>query len=154
MKPKTAKPAKEATPVPFRQLLARVMKHEAAGSLMKTAVQTGWLSDENFLMRLDEEEQEQVRTIYNEHHEFRRAPLSDFKASLPEEVGPLCDDYHVGKEKTRLGSSDRPVYVDSRLFLTMKKRYPDSCVYLSSSDNPTSVVFSGRQNAVAVLPIL
>jgi hypothetical protein len=137
-------------PLTFRQLLGRVLKHEGAASLVKTAVQTGWLYDEDFLTKLTDQEQNQVKEVYNKDSAFKRAKAVDLAPALPESVGYLADDFAIVGEQAKLTNGEKEAFVDARLFLTMKKRHPEACVYFSLGD--VSIVIFSERSTVAVLP--
>lgn len=144
------------TPMTFKQLLGRVQSHEAVGSLIKTAVQTGWLTDENFLTRLTEKEHEQIREIYQANPSYRRTKLSTVESALPGTVGPMVEesDVHPAGDRIRITGKDTVIYVDARLYLTMRKRHPRAALYLPDREDTRRCVYFSDRSTVAVLPEL
>jgi hypothetical protein len=153
------KPAKakkiSTTPLNFRQLLARVQKNEAAASLLKTAVQTGWLTDTEFLTKVSEKEEDLVRQAYNGNSAAKRATPADITNALPTLVGPMVEEIKFLTNTVRMTAGTRMVEVDARLYNTMVKRHERVSVYLSPDGSVSqSVIFSGGSGTQAVLPEL
>lgn len=140
------------SPLTFKQLLGRVLKNDRFAVLLKTAVQTGWLTTPEFLTRMSEKEVEQVKEEYKASPHARRASAADLSKALPTVVGPMVEAEKTKGKKTSLTAGNRTLIVDTRLFLTMRKRYPDAIRYLSQLGATTAVIFS-EQNTVAVLPV-
>lgn len=147
-----AKKKISTTPLNFRQLLARVQKNDAAPSFLKTAVQTGWLTDTEFLTKVSEKEEEAVRQAYNENSAAKRATPADITNALPSLVGPMVENVTHAKGVVRLTAGTHTVEVDARLYNTMEKRHEKVMAYLSPEGD--SVIFSGGQGTQAVLPVL
>ncbi len=146
---KTKKKKGSATPMNFKQLLGRVAKHEASANLLKTAVATGWLTDETFLTRVSEEEKEVVKEAYNENAAAKRAKAVDLTKALPTTVGPMAE-VKVTAAHAKVTAGTRTVEVDVRMFNTMTKRHPKAMLYLSP-DEDGGVIFS-EKTTVAVIP--
>lgn len=147
---KKTKKADKNTPLSFKALLSMVRKHLAAPSLIKSAVQTGWLTNGMFVTKLTDDEMEQVKEVYTSEPACRRAQASNPEKALPDTVGPMVTASSHGA-KTKLTSmwSNLTANVDTRLFLTMSRRHPKASVYLSQDGS--ACIFSERQT-VAVLP--
>jgi len=142
-----------SNPLTFKQLLGRVQKHEAAGSLLKAAFQTGWLTDETFLTRVSETEQQIVKETYSESAEAKKAKVADLGGTLPPTVGPMADEPKFSGTRAKITAGSRTVEVYARMFKTMQKRHPKAMIFLSPEGTETVIIFS-EKTTVAVLPPL
>ena len=62
-------------------------KPELYPSLLKTAAQSGWLTEAEFLTRHTDKEQHTVRELYRQHATAKKATAADLTKTLPNQVG-------------------------------------------------------------------
>lgn len=150
----TIKQRKKAKGLTFAQLMARVSKAQEFPGLLKTAVQTGRLSDGSFVVSLSDKEIDQVKDLYRNNPSAKRATRVSFPAL--ERVGFLVDDVKETKSVARLTANGRTVNIDLQLFLAAKRRYPNATIFVPR-EGQNHVVFSrkteGMWETVALLPV-
>jgi hypothetical protein len=149
-KKKTKKVSAAPKALTFKQLVALSAKSENAPSLLKMAAQDGWLSDEVFMTRLTDKEQESAKELYRANGTAKRAAAADPTKTLPAQVGPMVEpgNIKISTRSTKLTVDDRVCEADTSLFLTMQKRHPHANVHLSVEDG--LIIFS-EKTTVAVI---
>lgn len=128
--------------ISFKSLVANIIKDEANGpSLLKTARETGWISDGTYSSQMTEKEVEELREIYNKNAAAKKAETVAF--DFPRMVSYAVTSIKTFNKKTELSARDIDVVVDTNLFLTLRKRHPKAKIFLAANDPKTSpIVFS------------
>lgn len=149
-----AKAVKNTKPHPLtmQSLLSMIKQREDKDALVKTAVTTGWLTNGEFMTRLDDNDMEKIKKIYDATAR-KATPL---ELNPPKNVGFLVDEAKLKGDKMLITchlAKDINVKVDANLYLTMMRRHPKASVFLSS-ENPESdpLIFSERE-AVATITL-
>lgn len=149
-KKKTKKPVVTNKALTFKQLLARVRKHEQAAALLKAATTTGWLTDESFITQISEKDMEATKEAYKEVPGAKRGEAPDITKNIPTEVSYMVTHVKEGAKRSKFWNGASEYTVDAQLFLTMKKLHPDAQLYLSPGED--MLIFANK-SIVAMLPI-
>jgi translation elongation factor EF-1alpha len=139
-------------PLNIKQLVSRCgEKQENFPVYLKTAVNTGWLTDGEFITRLTDAEQADLLQLYNKNKAAKDSKVQ--KIEPPDQVGVSVQKITVGDKKTKLvsGSGNLVVEVETALYLAMKRRHPKAEIFFSFEDEEKSPVIFSENTAVAML---
>lgn len=135
--------------VNFNSLLSQVVKSPGNTSFLKTAAETGVLTNGEFMVAITDDEKTKIAETYGENELFRFAGKTDV-SFLPKICEIPVEKPKSIKAVTRLTVRDHNFSVDGAILQFMMKRYPNASLYLSGDRKYLMVSDKGLKGVIKV----